>query len=86
MCHYRQYREGLGPDRALAILADHAGTQWNSEVVTLVTAVVRAGEFTGTALDGVGRRSDNRVAETCGCIDALPDEVGGLVAGRGPGS
>lgn len=86
MCHSRQYREGLGPDRALAILADHAGTQWNGEVVAVVTAVVRAGEFTGTALDGVGRRSGDRVEVACGCIDALPDLAGGLVAGRSPGS
>jgi HD-GYP domain-containing protein (c-di-GMP phosphodiesterase class II) len=74
MCHTRQYREGMGRERAFAVLREHAGSQWSAEVVDLVIATIESDSVTGQALDHVGR--DLPVEElACGCIDALPDPV-----------
>ena len=84
MCHTRHYRRGMGQEGALAVLSEHAGSQWNAEAVALVVATIQSGTLTGSALDDVGRAV---AAEelACGCADALPDEVRELaLAGRGP--
>jgi HD-GYP domain-containing protein (c-di-GMP phosphodiesterase class II) len=33
MAHTRQYGQGMGHDRAVAVLREHAGTQWDADVV-----------------------------------------------------
>jgi len=84
MCHTRHYRRGMGQEGALAVLSEHAGSQWNAEAVALVVATIQSDTLTGSALDDVGRAV---AAEelACGCADALPDEVRELaLAGRGP--
>jgi HD-GYP domain-containing protein (c-di-GMP phosphodiesterase class II) len=83
MCHTRHYRQGMGTERAVEVLSEHAGTQWNDEAVALVMATIQSGRFTGSALDDVGRAvASEEVA--CGCADALPDEVRELaLAGQG---
>jgi len=80
MCHTRHYREGMGTERALAILGEHAGIQWSIEAVALVASTVGSGALTGTALDGVGRQvsPDEHSELACGCIDALPDATQAL--------
>ena len=75
MAHSRHYREGMGAERALAILREHAGSQWDPEVVTVVCEIVdRDGASTDEgALASVGR--DERTEAFCGCADALPAGV-----------
>lgn len=62
----RQYRDGVGVERALVVLQQNAGTQWDRRVVDTVVRVVRANPPTASPqrLDAVGR---------IGC-DCLPDE------------
>lgn len=84
MANTRQYREGMGPDKALAILSEHQGSQWDSDVVAALHRVVtRHGTtFNGDALATVGRNEYADVegfafdhAGWCGCADALPAGV-----------
>ena len=85
MAHTRQYRVGMGDDRALAILREHAGSQWDPVIVDALIRVVRSAGEGSSALDDVGRVAafdESRVDESgvdafCGCADALPM---GLVA------
>lgn len=77
----RQYRVGAGWERALDVLAEHAGTQWHPDVVRAATKLVRAdsGATNPGALGHVGRdhvgRTANHDVVACGCIDALPEPV-----------
>jgi len=70
----RQYRAGAGWERALDVLAEHAGTQWHPDVVHAATRVIRSANGTHRlgALDHVGRHTD---AGGCMCSDALPTAV-----------
>jgi HD-GYP domain-containing protein (c-di-GMP phosphodiesterase class II) len=74
MCHTRQYREGMGRERAFAVLREHAGSQWNTKVVGLVVATIESDSVTGKALDHLGRDVPGEEL-ACGCLDALPDLV-----------
>ncbi len=40
MAHTRHYRQGMGPERALAVLREHAGLQWSPAAVDLVVAEI----------------------------------------------
>jgi HD-GYP domain-containing protein (c-di-GMP phosphodiesterase class II) len=85
MCHTRQYREGMGRERAFAVLREHAGSQWNTEAVALVVGTIESDNVTGKALDDVGRDVPGEEL-ACGCMDALPDPVRELaLADRGRG-
>lgn len=42
MAHTRHYRAGMGPDRAVAILREHAGSQWDPACVELIVAELRS--------------------------------------------
>lgn len=78
MSNTRQYRAGMGVDRALAVLAEHAGSQWDPSVVAVLTAVVRRRnvDFDGDALAHVGREANPVEPSTwCGCADALPSDL-----------
>jgi putative nucleotidyltransferase with HDIG domain len=71
MASTRQYRQGMGSDKAIAVLREHAGSQWDACVVeALVQAVIRQPP-TYTAFTEVGR--------SC-CGDALPVVVAGAAA------
>jgi HD-GYP domain-containing protein (c-di-GMP phosphodiesterase class II) len=84
MCHTRHYRQGMGPEKAIAVLSEHAGSQWNAEAVALVVATIHSDAVTGSTLDDVGRTGDSEEL-ACGCADALPDEVRELaLAGQRP--
>jgi HD-GYP domain-containing protein (c-di-GMP phosphodiesterase class II) len=74
MCHTRHYRHGMGQERALEVLSEHAGSQWSVQAVELVVATIKSDAVNGTAFDDVGRALPaDELA--CGCIDALPDPV-----------
>ena len=75
MAHTRQYRVGMGDDRALAILREHAGSQWDPVIVNALIGVVRRTGDGSSALDDVGRLEmfdESSVDGFCGCADALP--------------
>lgn len=77
IAHTRQYRAGAGWERALDVLAEHAGTQWHPEAVSAAINVVRSNSSATQAgvLAGVGRTPDLVEGNECGCIDALPAAV-----------
>jgi HD-GYP domain-containing protein (c-di-GMP phosphodiesterase class II) len=84
MCHTRHYRQGMGQEKAIAVLSEHAGSQWNAEAVVLVMDTIQSDAVTGSALDDVGRTGESEEL-ACGCADALPDEVRELaMAGQRP--
>jgi len=52
----------MGHGKAIAVLNEHAGSQWDPVVVAALVAVVRRDPRigrAGNALDGIGRRSDD---------------------------
>ena len=71
MAHTRHYRKGMGHDRAVAVLREHAGSQWDATVVDIVTRVT-AGAVVGV-FRNVGTTSTTHVP--CACRDALPEVV-----------
>jgi HD-GYP domain-containing protein (c-di-GMP phosphodiesterase class II) len=78
MSNTRQYRNGMGSERALAVLAEHSGSQWEPAVVDALTRVVRRRglERSGDVLANVGRSATAATAPSwCGCGDALPAEL-----------
>ncbi len=76
MASTRQYRQGMGHEKAIAILREHSGSQWDASVVEALVRVLhhRHADTSAPALDRVGRDpkvvSDQRV----GC-DCLPREL-----------
>jgi HD-GYP domain-containing protein (c-di-GMP phosphodiesterase class II) len=77
MAQTRQYREGMGPDKAISILWEHAGSQWDERVVEALVGVVSTERVEVGRLSEVGRRDLETVerAVRCGCGDALPAEL-----------
>ncbi len=79
IAHTRQYRAGAGWERALEVLAEHAGSQWHPDAVTAATKVVRSrnGATGPGVLEQVGRvpHADENTHDGCGCLDALPVSV-----------
>ena len=61
MAHTRQYREGMGIERALGILQEHAGSQWDSFVVANMVHLVRTDGVPAapTVLADVGRSASS---------------------------
>jgi putative nucleotidyltransferase with HDIG domain len=55
LSYTRQYRQGMGTDRAISILREHSGSQWDSRVVEALVATVRHGSANPHLLEGVGR-------------------------------
>lgn len=57
MANTRQYREGIGSDRAVAILREHAGSQWDPNAVEALVRVLDAMPATDISmpLENVGR-------------------------------
>ena len=74
----RQYRAGAGWRRALEVLQEHAGTQWDVEVVAAMVRMLERddGPADNTPLDAIGRHHPEvHDGVSCGCVDALPDAV-----------
>jgi HD-GYP domain-containing protein (c-di-GMP phosphodiesterase class II) len=68
MAHTRQYRAGMGRERAVAILREHAGSQWDEAIVEHLVAVDPT-PAEGRFLEAIGRQVE------CDCIEALPEPV-----------
>jgi HD-GYP domain-containing protein (c-di-GMP phosphodiesterase class II) len=79
MANTRQYRNGMGPDKAISILREHSGSQWDPKVVEVLVAIVQSEKIDTTQLDGVGRSPlapDEGAHDTfCGCLEAIPKEL-----------
>ena len=71
MTHDRQYRKAMPLSMAFAILREHAGSQWDAQVVEQVMLAVPSMP-TGDAFDQVGRD-----AELGGL--SIPDDIGELL-------
>ena len=76
----RHYREKMSGSRAEAILREHAGSQWDADVVDALLAVVTSGRVSSgsdVGLETVGRPGPSVEAEHLGrvCHDAVPDVV-----------
>ena len=74
--HTRQYREGLGHERAIGILQEHAGSQWDPTIVAAAVRCLPAAGNRNAALNEIGRGteiSDDTMGSWCGCSDAIPD-------------
>ncbi len=85
MCHTRHYRQGMGQEKAIEVLSEYTGSQWDPEAVVIVMATIRSDAVTGNVLDDVGRSIDAE-EPACGCADTLPDDVRELALARtGPG-
>lgn len=69
MVHTRQYREGMDDDIARSILREHAGSQWDGDVVAAFLAVLESGEIATepTTLAELGTEGVG-----CSCLVALP--------------
>ena len=80
MAETRQYRVGMGAEKAISILREHAGSQWDPDVVDALVVVVRRQRAEVGRLGQVGRvpvpqfDADSHLV-SCGCQDSLPDEV-----------
>ncbi len=75
MAHTRQYRTGMGTERAEAVLWEHAGSQWDPVVVDAAIPVLRTLFGAAPRLDDVGRTNGRpmvSVEHACVCADALP--------------
>ncbi len=81
MANTRQYRVGMGTDRALAILREHAGSQWDPTVVEAFVDFITGDVPETGPLEQVGRdRPDEpAIVADCGCLDALPPQVAQLI-------
>jgi HD-GYP domain-containing protein (c-di-GMP phosphodiesterase class II) len=74
MTHDRQYRDAMPVNIAFAILHEHAGSQWDAEVIRQLIAVLPS-MSTVDVFEGVGRHA---VDETP--ADLIPDDIGDLLA------
>lgn len=71
MTHDRQYRRAMPLSMAFAILREHAGSQWDEQVVEHVMAVVASMPLANT-FDQVGRGDDLELM-------SIPDDIGELL-------
>lgn len=79
MAQTRQYREGMGPERAMSVLREHAGTQWDPHIVDALVSVIERERVEHGRLASVGRQPGLEpiagATVSCGCEDALPPAV-----------
>ena len=81
MAHTRQYRTGMGNDRAIAILQEHSGSQWDPAVVNALIQLLAGTQRASDSLDMVGRSEPGDVEMFCGCADAVPVELSAKLLG-----
>ena len=80
MTHDRPYRKAMPVNMAFAILREHAGSQWDQNVVTQVMATLPAMAPAGT-FAGVGRRADEAlVAGHDIDVSQVPDDLSEILA------
>lgn len=80
MANTRQYRVGMGVERAIAILREHSGSQWDPVVVEAFVELIQTATPDLGRLEHVGRLGGAELPEfaDCGCLDALPPQVAQL--------
>lgn len=79
----RHYGAGVGWRRAVEVLQEHAGTQWDVDVVAAMVRMFERddGPANNTALDAIGPHHaefhdlEYHDGVSCGYVDALPDAV-----------
>ena len=73
MANTRQYRKGMGREKAISILREHAGSQWDPAVVAALVAVTARHEVVveDSPLATVGEQVESS-PRSIGC-DCLPD-------------
>jgi len=77
----RQYCEGLGHERAIGVLQEHAGSQWDPAVVAAAVRCLPSAFGQMAALDQIGRGievTDEAIGSWCGCSDAIPDDLAAI--------
>ena len=77
----RTYREGLGHERAIGVLQEHAGSQWDPAVVAAAVRCLPSAGNRIAALNQIGRRieiPDEAMGSWCGCSDAIPDNLSAI--------
>jgi HD-GYP domain-containing protein (c-di-GMP phosphodiesterase class II) len=85
MTNNRQYRRAVDIDEAIAVLYQHAGTQWDRRCVEVVVDEVRRHGVDQHLLWGVGGPSSGDEASGAQvCIDALPDSGRARVLASSP--
>ena len=76
MASTRHYRDGMGIVRALAILREHSGSQWDPVVVEALVRVVDDGRDSEAIQHGALAEVDHEFTSvSCCCVDALPETV-----------
>ncbi len=78
MAFTRHYREGMDAERVRAILNEHAGAQWDPQVVAALLRVIDdRSDDQIWSLDGVGRSDDSAEPPThaigCDCLPVFAD-------------
>ena len=74
MAFSRQYRDGMGHERALAVLREHSGTQWDAALVEALAETIVQRVPTRATLRHVGHDTEFVAVADCSCIDAVPSE------------
>jgi putative nucleotidyltransferase with HDIG domain len=72
MANTRQYRTGMEQAKVIAILQEHAGSQWDTQVVAALIKRVQGIAGPTTGLNVVGRGDHGLTSthdELCGCLD-----------------
>lgn len=80
MAFSRQYRDGMGPERAVEILREHAGSQWDASLVEALAATLAARPVRPAALAHVGHAAGVAEVTCASCSDAIPQNLVGLVS------
>ena len=77
MANSRQYRDGMGSTKAISVLREHQGSQWDSAVVDALVRVLGDSQIapSTTVLTNVGREETDVLPSRillgpCGCVDA----------------
>ena len=71
----RHYRDGMDPEIARGVLREHAGTQWDTEVVAALLVVIDRRPWVPeprTALRAVGQNDPGHGHFGCDCVPELP--------------
>ncbi len=77
MAHTRHYRIGMDDQKVRAVLREHAGAQWDAEVVEIMLRVLHAGRVAteATLLADVGGEGCTCVADLPAAFERAPESV-----------
>lgn len=72
MAFSRQYRDGMGRERAIDVLREHAGRQWDAAMVEALTATLATRRVRTATLAHVGHAAGLADVGCVSCTDAMP--------------